>query len=213
MLPKHSQEGAIPKFLYMAFYSLTSILLPMTFIFLGSVWSVIVYTSEFASEQLVLAILVCLLTFVLFNAMGRRIGFIKFWILSYILFIPSYALFFMVDLIFDHQKTLLTAVSLLLIGLISLVLTIAWKEIIVKKKYNKSYLLILPVIIDIFLIKWDIFIPFGQWLNAVTSQSINIFFLDWGGFTILYLNTINALIVFVLLAISRISSTFDQQYA
>lgn len=205
-------DGAIPKSIFVLFYGVTSFLLPMVFFFLGAMWSVIFYASDFVFSLIPLGIVVCLLAFVLYKAMRNQLRFMHFWLLSLILFTFSYSLFFMVDLMFEHQKLLLSLLTIVLIGCIAYITTTAWDEIFNKRKFNKAYLLLIPLISNIFLIRKDIFIPFGQWLNELTHQSINIFFLDWGGFLILYLNTINALIVWLLFKITNANTLVNKKY-
>lgn len=132
-----------------------------------------------------------------------------FWTtLSFI--ISSYLLQF-IDLIPNQRALPVVLLLIPLFLLFTVCLTLLWKNILLKRRPKTSLFLLGIFILDVFVVKAEssnnlngimgIYVSFGEFLNKITQYKLNIFFLDYGSFVIIFLNVLNTLIALLILLI------------
>lgn len=139
--------------------------------------------------------------FLIINKSQNPRDFFKYILTLYFI---SYTLSFY-DFIIDKKAFFLTLSLIPYITLLALVSTFIWKEIHLKKKAKKAFILFLPILFIPKLLEIcdQIRMPLGIYLNELSNHSFNIFFLDVGGFFFIFTNLILATAGLLIVKIAR----------
>lgn len=103
--------------------------------------------------------------------------------------------------------------SLLAIYIIFVALSLTFARKFLTKNFTKgNNFLLIPMLVDVGIIIFDtsippstfllnIYIAIGEWIKEVSN--INIFYLDFSGFAFIFINLINSIILFMLVALRK----------
>ncbi len=219
---ENTLKKTIPQVLYFFFFSILSSigvgLAYIPFILIGVIQmlmfgEILFIFQEFQFLLSIFVPLIILLPFFLFLKKIQSVK--KYFLLTFCILIVSYAYSFYFLLLV--QQYILIPGILFLVVFYSGVLTYVYKKLFREKHPEKSFLFLILLFLDIFLIVGDFtpngniifssYLLIGEFLAKISRNSFNIFYLDYSNFSILFLNTINAvmtLVLFLLIPIEKI---------
>jgi len=144
--------------------------------------------------------------FVLYKILKKAKTQKELFLLILPIFIISYSVIYM-SMILDVRAIEETIALFIFVVFLAFTASLLWREIISENKLTKGYLLLIPLSLNALYI----FTPVGSnsdilivYLNKISNYNFNLYFLDYGGYTIATLNTINATIGLLLIGIASL---------
>ena len=207
-------------FIFFLFFSIISTNAERLIYLLSYLWGVVFnYRPFWSLNELIVNLLPVLLMLTIYILITRIKDIKQFSLATFVVLLVSYFITF--AYMFASRETYLwfAPLVLLVVGLGTLVLRFFWEQIFLKNKPQRSFFLFLVLVITFLFLAWDtarigrygydfihqLYLPFGNYLRAVTDWHFNLFFLDLSGFAFIIINASASVLALLLALLPQIS--------
>ena len=152
-------------------------------------------------------LLVLLIFFGLYTLLSRIKKLLYVFLSTFFIVLFSYFMTYR-DIFVDAHVQAFILILVVYLLFLSATITWYWEEIYIKKDVLSSYLLVVALGIDFFIMSsvysLTIYISIGEYLNTISHYTYNIFYIDYAGFSLLLAYFLAAFLACVLLLCKHI---------